>query len=106
MEQQKVDISDLVNRAYRNAAYKGFWECIDPHDVKIKLMKLALITSEVGEAIEAVRSGYDMDLAEELADICIRVFDLAGALGFDLEQAILDKMDKNSQREYMHGKLA
>lgn len=101
-----VSVNDLVDRAYATAVDKGFWDYNNVHTKNVQLAKLALITSEIGEAVEAVRTVDADNLAEELADICIRVFDLAGALGFDLEQAILDKMDKNEHRSHMHGKLA
>jgi NTP pyrophosphatase (non-canonical NTP hydrolase) len=73
--------------------------------VDTALVKLALIVSEVGEAIESVRAN-DTHFAEELADICIRVFDLAAARGHDLEDAIITKMQRNASRPHMHGKLA
>lgn len=42
----------------------------------------------------------------ELADAVIRVLDLAGALGVDLESAMLAKHDYNKSRPYRHGKHA
>lgn len=41
----------------------------------------------------------------ELADIVIRVFDLAGALGINLEQEVLNKMAYNETRPHKHGKV-
>lgn len=43
-------------------------------------------------------------LAEELADICIRVFSYAGANNIDLTYAIQDKIRKNKERPEKHGK--
>ena len=77
--------------------------------------KLALIHSEVSEALEAVRDGkldrYENPdrpgkpegLPSELADIVIRVADLAGALGINLEDAIADKVAYNARRVHRHG---
>ncbi len=42
---------------------------------------------------------------DELADIMIRVMDLAEMKGIDLEKHILLKMRYNSMREHKHGKL-
>lgn len=67
---------------------------------------LCLIHSEVGEAMEGHRKGLqDEKLPEfpaitvELADACVRIFDLAGALGLDLGSALAAKMAYNATRE-------
>lgn len=99
-------INDLVWRCHDYAKRQGFWDKADVADVRHQLSTLMLVTTEVAEAAEAVRKGDAENLSEELADICIRVFDFAGALDINLEQAILDKMLKNEGRPRMHGKLA
>ena len=38
-------------------------------------------------------------LEVELADAVIRIFDLCGALGFDMQGAIYEKLDFNKTRE-------
>jgi NTP pyrophosphatase (non-canonical NTP hydrolase) len=65
---------------------------------------LCLIHGEVSEALEADRKGDEENFSEELADICLRVFDLAGSMDIDLEGAIEKKMQKNRNRPYKHGK--
>lgn len=75
---------------------------------------LRLIDSETAEATRAVMNEDDANLAEELADIVIRVGDFVGAWNelhpdrrIDLEAAILTKNEKNRRRGYHHGgKLA
>lgn len=67
--------------------------------------KIALIHSEVSEAMEAFRKNADDDhlphrkgFEVELADAIIRIFDLAGAHNLDLQGAIQEKMAYNAQR--------
>lgn len=70
------------------------------------LEQLAKVDSEVGESVAVVQKSRDYSgLAEELADIVIRVFDLAAFANFDFGKAIIAKMEKNVDRPYKHGKL-
>lgn len=68
--------------------------------------KLCLTHSEVSEAMEGERKSLMDDklphrrMGEvELADAVIRIFDLAGALGYDLGGAIYEKRAYNAVRE-------
>ena len=49
-------------------------------------------------------SGRKEDVAEELADCCIRIFDYCGARDIDLERALLKKMEYNKTRPWRHNK--
>ena len=105
-------INDLAARIYENAKTKGFHEYTPEfgkggQDARHILSWLMLVTTEVAEAAEAVRIGDKQNFAEELADICIRVFDCAETLGINIEQEIVNKMEKNAARPVKHGgKLA
>lgn len=118
-------INELTKAVHENAKAKGFHK----GEKNIGEM-LALIHSEVSEALEADRkdtynsygmlamNGWKQDktfkkifeestkdtFEDELADIIIRVMDLAGLKGIDLEQHIIAKMRYNSLREHKHGK--
>lgn len=68
--------------------------------------KLALIHSEVSEAMEAARKNLMDDklphrkgIEVELADAVIRILDLCGALELDLAGAIQEKLAYNAKRE-------
>lgn len=66
---------------------------------KTTLEALALVASEVGEAINECRGEEPTeDFAEELADIVLRVLDIAHWQGIDMEKTLLAKMLKNKQR--------
>lgn len=94
-----MHISELVEKAHSNAVEKGFWD--KPREIGTML---ALIHSEISEALEADRHGDAEGFAEELADAVIRIADLCGGLGIDLESAIIEKMDRNANRPRLHGK--
>ena len=109
-------VSDLVREAYDNSEEHGFHKAYDdqmeamPVEQKramrrtIILAKLGLIASEVGEAVRAVQHADEPGLAEELADIIIRVLDLCGSECIELGRVMLIKMQKNCNRPYLHGK--
>jgi NTP pyrophosphatase (non-canonical NTP hydrolase) len=66
---------------------------------KTTLEALALVASEVGEAINECRGEKPTDaFAEELADIVLRVLDIAHWQGIDIEKELQAKMQKNEQR--------
>lgn len=68
-------------------------------------VRIALCHSELSEALEGDRKDMMDDhlphrkMAEvELADAVIRIFDLAGAMGYDLGSAISEKIAYNAKR--------
>ena len=64
---------------------------------------LALIHSEVSEALEAFRGRDLANFEEEMADVLIRVLDVTHGMGIDLAGAVLAKLEKNRARGYRHG---
>jgi NTP pyrophosphatase (non-canonical NTP hydrolase) len=104
-------LNDYIYNVYQTSLKHGFWDGLDHDNVTVILSKLMLIVTEVAEAAEAVRKPPSDNLPfnnldEELADICIRVFDLAGATGCDLQTSLQQKMALNESRPHMHDKLA
>lgn len=106
-----IDIKDSINKivyvCYNNAYKAGWHTDIDTGELKdINIgEKLALIHSEVSEAMEGARKDLMDDhlphrkMEEvELADAVIRIFDLSGRRGWDLGGAIEEKLEYNKNR--------
>lgn len=71
--------------------------------------KIALVMSECGEALEAMRKqNYGLEkkdtFEDEIADVIIRLCDLCGELNIDIEKQIEWKINHNKSRENKHGK--
>lgn len=89
---------------------------------KIKSELLMLVTSELGEALEAHRKGnfaivpavfeskehfkthLKDTFQDEIADAFIRILDMSAGLGIDLEGHVNAKLKYNATRERLHGK--
>lgn len=99
--------SNMQTRVHETAVSKGWWE--NPrNDGEL----LALIHSEVSETLEALRLGNPPDdkvpeflgSEAELADVIIRIMDMAAARGWRVAEAIVAKNSMNKNRAYRHGK--
>lgn len=103
------EINYLVRDIHADNVAAGWWTNKDGSDVRTNPYafsnKIALIHSELSEALEADRKGLKDDKLPhrdgrevELADAVIRIFDLAGGYGMDLEGAIQEKREYNAKR--------
>lgn len=115
--EERAELTELLKRlamiCQGDALEKGFHEGyndLHPADIWkndfIIPRWLALVHTEVSEAIEAHRENDLEGFYEELADIFIRLFDDIGCLsGTDLfVEALFKKIEKNRTREQKHGK--
>jgi NTP pyrophosphatase (non-canonical NTP hydrolase) len=90
----------LAWQCNRIAKERGWWD--KPRGVSTFI---ALVHSELSEALEAARDGDDELFLEELADVFIRIFDWIGEQGLSEEfvTALIDKINFNATRPYRHG---
>lgn len=117
----QITLNQMAIDAHENSKRKGFWDGVEPGAQHVIPEKIALIHSEASEALEVYREhpvggdistpiydnakeGKPIGFDSELADIVIRVGDLAAHLGIDLDRAVAEKMAYNAKRPHMHGK--
>lgn len=93
-------LNELSQICHSIAREKGFWD--NERNIGEALM---LIVTELGEAMEAYRIEDQENFREEIADTFIRLFDLCGGFGLDMEEEIEKKSNKNKKRPYKHGKI-
>lgn len=105
---------DIAQDLHETAVEKGFWSVIDDatqEQVDIFMTKqLMMIVSEATEVMEAIRKNRGPEeVADEMADILIRTFDLyAGLVEHGYTQVSLDyafekKTGYNKTRPERHG---
>lgn len=128
-----MNLTELRDLVHKNAVEHGWWDDSILPDMDINNVdqvalyevgsKLALVHSEVSEALECLREnpagivapsthllpkpdgtlGKPEGFGSELADVVIRVLDLCGALGIDIETELLAKHRYNETRPHRHG---
>ena len=96
----------LAEDVHNNAKDKGWW------DTEKKIPEeLLLLHAEVSEATEAMRKGNPPDshipeftgLEAELADVVIRIMDIAEGMNLRVSEAIVAKHEYNKGRSHRHG---
>lgn len=102
-------LNQLARDIYQSNVEAGWWTTKEGTDVRDNPYafsnKLALVHSELSEALEGDRKGLMDDKLPhrfsrevELADAFIRLFDMVGAYDMDIGGAIQEKREYNTKR--------
>ncbi len=104
-----ISLNELTRICHQDAVDKGFWD-----SERNKGELIALMHSELSEALEDLRdnkeplyldeNGKPCGVLSELADTVIRIMDFCGHEKYDLEKAILEKLEYNKTRPYKHNR--
>jgi NTP pyrophosphatase (non-canonical NTP hydrolase) len=101
-----IEFDAVAQEVNHIAIEKGWWEG-ERNEGEL----IALMHSELSEALEAIRNGNPPDdkipeftgVEAELADVIIRIMDMAAAKGYRVGDAIVAKINYNKNRPYKHG---
>ena len=105
---------DICDQLHTVAVEKGFWDVTnDANQEQLDIFmtkQLMMIVSEAVEVMEAIRKDKgEQEIADEMADILIRTFDLYAGLvehGYtktSLDYAFSNKTNINKDRAQKHG---
>ena len=98
-----MDIKQLTDEMNRLVRSKGWYEADSkrPQTPRNLAISLSVEAAEILEHFQFQENAKEKDeLAAELADVALYLLQLASVTDIDLEQAILDKIEVNKNREW------
>lgn len=98
-----MELKELERQMHAFVAAKG-WYAPDSPKAQTPRNLAASLVIEAAEVLEhfqwRAEARHTQALAEELADVMLYLLQLASVTEVDLEQAVLDKLAQNHQREW------
>lgn len=98
-----MDLKELTRKMHEFVSAKGWYakNSNHPQTPRNLAISLSLEAAEVMEHFQWRENSADLEgLAGELADVTLYLLQLASILGIDLEKAVLEKLDRNYNRDW------
>lgn len=98
-----MNIKELTEAMHRFVKSQGWYDPGSPRPQTLRNLAISL-NLEAGEVLEHFQWSDEVEdnqaLADELADVALYLLQLASISGIDLEQAVLQKLDRNYKRKW------
>ncbi len=98
-----MNIQELTEAMHRFVSSQGWYEANSQRPQSLRNLAISL-NLEAAEVLEHFQWRDELQdpnaLAEELADVTLYLLQIASLAEIDLEQAILDKLERNYQRKW------
>ena len=101
-----LTLEELTDRMHRFVESQGWYEPGSPRPQTLRNLaaSLSIEAAEVLEHMQWEDSPRDMEgWREELADVLLYLLQVASVSGVSLEEAVLDKLERNSRRIWQGG---
>jgi dCTP diphosphatase len=98
-----MDIRELTEEMHKFVQAQGWYQADSPKPQSLQNLAISL-SLEANEVLEYFQWSEKLDdpqgLSDELADVALYLLQIASLASIDLESAILDKLNKNYQRDW------
>jgi NTP pyrophosphatase (non-canonical NTP hydrolase) len=98
-----MDLKALTEAMHRFVSAQGWYDTDSPKPQTLRNLAISL-NLEAAEVLEYFQWSENLKdvsgLADELADVTLYLLQIASLAGIDLEQAILNKLEHNYQRDW------
>ena len=98
-----MDVKELTQAMHVFVRSQGWYEASSPRPQTLRNLAISL-SLEANEVLEHFQWDESLEdppgFAEELADVALYLLQIASLSGVDLEQAILNKLEKNYARKW------